>query len=402
MTEAHRAAEMAARASYGRLVAILFSRSRDIAAAEDALADAFRAALEHWPRSGVPDSPEAWLLVAARRSLGKTARHAKVRAAARETIGMLSEEMQAGRIERYGDRRLGLMFACAHPAIDPALHTPLMLQTVLGLDAARIGAAFLVAPSAMGQRLVRAKAKIRDAGIPFEVPDIRAVTARVDAVLDAIYAAFGTGWDAVEGAVGAERGLAEEALHLGRLAAALLPAEAETQGLLALMLHAQARKTARRAGGRYMPLAAQDDALWDRAMMSEAETLLASAARMMQPGRYQTEAAIQSLHVAARLTGRDFGAGLLALYDALALQAPSMGALVGQAAAHGRVRGPEAGLAMLDALPTAAAERYQPWWAARAHLLSAAGRDAGEVYSRAIGLAADPQVRDFLAAARDR
>lgn len=408
MTAAARAAaEAAARASYGRLVAMLASRTRDVAAAEDALAEAFRAALEHWPGAGVPARPEAWLLVAARRRLDDAARHGRVRAAAAPTLRVLAEAAEAamdGDDDAWlPDRRLGLLFACAHPAIDAAARTPLMLQTVLGLDAARIAAAYALAPAAMGQRLVRAKAKIRDAGIAFAVPGREALAARLDAVLEAVYAGYGTGWEEVAGAVagaGADvraAGLAEEAIWLGRLLAGLLPEEPETRGLLALMLFCESRRLARRGpDGAYVPLSAQDPARWSRPLIDEAEALLTAAHAAGRIGRFQIEAAIQSAH-AARVRGVpvDWGA-VVALYDALVARAPGIGALVGRAAAVVRHAGPAAGLAALDA--AAVPPGYQPGQALRAHLLAALGHsgEARAAFAQAAELADDPAVRRFL------
>ncbi len=218
---AARAADQAARQSYGRLIAYLSARSRNIAAAEDALSEAFRAAIEHWPVTGVPQAPEAWLLTAARRALGKTARHAKVANAAEpDLINQIEEAiaMMESETEGFADERLKLLFVCAHPAIDPAAQTPLMLQAVLGLDAARIAAVFLEQPATMGQRLVRAKAKIKDTGVRFAVPDAHELPDRLDAVLQAIYAAFTAGWED-----GGE--LSAEAIWLGRTVLALMPEE---------------------------------------------------------------------------------------------------------------------------------------------------------------------------------
>jgi predicted RNA polymerase sigma factor len=248
VSEAHRAAELAARASYGRLLAYLAARARDVAAAEDALGDAFTAALETWPRVGVPDNPDAWLLVAARRRLVDRARHSGVEATAAATLRLAAEtaDVNASRESIFPDERLTLLFVCAHPAIDEAARTPLMLQAVLGLDAARIASAFLVAPATMSQRLVRVKTKIRDAGIGFEIPGPEELPERLDSVLDAIYATYGTGWEDVAGADPRRRALAEEAIWLGRLVVALLPDEPEAGGLLALMLHCEARRPARR------------------------------------------------------------------------------------------------------------------------------------------------------------
>ena len=241
----------AARASYSRLVAYLAARSGDIAAAEDALGDAFRAALERWPDQGVPEKPEAWLLTSAHRRLIDESRHKIVQEQASTTIRLLTEEAaeHAEMTAEFPDERLKLLFISAHPAIDPASRTPLMLQAVLGLDAGRIASAFLVSPGAMSQRLVRAKVKIREARIAFEIPERRELPERLDAVLDAIYAAYGTGWEAAAGADPRRRGLADEAIWLARLAAHLLPDDPEAKGLLALMLYCEARRPARRSAG---------------------------------------------------------------------------------------------------------------------------------------------------------
>jgi RNA polymerase sigma factor (sigma-70 family) len=289
------AVEQAVRDSYSRLVAYLAARSRDVAAAEDALSDAFLAALETWPRTGVPDKPEAWLLTAARRRLIDSARHARVHAKAAPALLAMTEEAQELAFSDivFPDERLKLLFICAHPAIDASARTPLMLQTVLGLDVSRIASAFVVRPSAMGQRLTRAKGKIRDARIAFELPEAKDLPQRLDAVLEAIYAAYGSGWDDVSGTDSRRKGLALEAIYLGRLLLRLMPAEPEVNGLLALMLHCEARHDARRTPtGEYVPLSEQDVALWSKAKIEEAELCLNNAAQAGQVGRFQLEAAI--------------------------------------------------------------------------------------------------------------
>jgi predicted RNA polymerase sigma factor len=395
------AARLAARASYGRLVAYLARRWRDVTAAEDALGDAFVAALEAWPRSGVPEKPEAWLLAVARRRLIDTARHARVATGTAPDLHMaLSEaEQETASSALFPDERLKLLFVCAHPAVDEAMRTPLMLQTVLGLDAARIASAFLVAPTAMGQRLVRVKAKIRDAGIRFEIPEPHELPARLGAVLEAIYAAFGSGWEAVAGADSRRDGLAEEAIWLGGLVTRLVPEEPEAHGLLALMLHCEARRAARRdRGGRYVPLDRQDVALWSWSMIHEAEQSLATAARANNPGRFQLEAAIQSVHARRGVTGRTDWDAISLLYTGLLRWAPTIGAHVGYAAALAEAKGMEAGLGALMAIPPDAVATYQPYWALRAHVLRRLGHaEADEAYARAIGLSENGAVRDFLA-----
>src|SRR5262249_49112495 len=259
-----RTADAVARRSYGKLVAFLAARTQDVAAAEDALSDAFAAALEDWPSKGCPSNPEAWLLTVARRKLIDRARRRHTADAATNQVQLIVEGL-AGAVEpEIPDHRLALMFACAHPAIETAIRAPLMLQAVLGLNAATIASAFLMSPTTMGQRLVRAKNKIRQAGIPFRIPEREELPDRLDTVLDAIYAAFAEGWTDPGGADVARRDLGEEALFLGRLVTELLPGEPEALGLLALMLYAEARRPARRTpSGEYVPLAEQDPALWD-------------------------------------------------------------------------------------------------------------------------------------------
>ena len=399
MSHAASAAEAAARTSYGRLVARLAAQWRDVSRAEDALADALLAALETWPRTGVPDRPEAWLLTAARRRLIDSARRTTVAASAEADLTMMLEERGDGAHGAFPDTRLALMFVCAHPAIEPSARTPLMLQTVLGLDAARIASAFIVAPVTMSQRLVRVKAKIRDAGIGFEIPDARELPARLGAVLEAIYAAYGTAWDDVAGADPQSRGLAEEAIWLGRVLVDLLPGEPEAAGLLALMLHCEARRDARRDDDRrYVPLSEQDPRRWSRAMIEEAEKVLAEAARAGMPGRFQLEAAIQSAHAHRAVTGRTDWEAIALLYSALLRVAPTVGARVGHAAALAEAHGADAGRAALDAVDPDSVAQYQPYWALRAHLMGRLGHaaEAGDAYARAIGLSQDAATREFL------
>ncbi|SDR53474.1 RNA polymerase sigma-70 factor, ECF subfamily [Rhizobiales bacterium GAS191] len=400
-TEALRAAEQAARASYSRLLAFLAARSRDVAASEDALADAFHAALKTWPRTGVPEKPEAWLLTAARRRLLDGIRHARVQGEAVPTLLAVAREAQelATTEAEFPDDRLKLLFICAHPAIDAGARTPLMLQTVLGLDAARIASAFVVQPAAMGQRLTRAKAKIRDARIAFELPETTELPARLDAVLEAVYAAYGSGWDDVAGADPRRKGLAVEAIDLGRLLLRLMPGEPEAQGLLALMLHCEARRDARRtASGGYVPLSKQDAAQWSRTMIEEADRCLAVAAQSGHIGRFQLEAAIQSVHARRALIGLTDWESIALLYEGLVRLAPTIGAHVGRAAAVAEARGAAVGLSLLEAIPAEAIKIYQPYWAVAADLFKRLQRsaEAQAAYSRAIGLCEDPAMRDFL------
>ncbi|HYR37227.1 MAG TPA: DUF6596 domain-containing protein [Burkholderiales bacterium] len=389
-------AEAVARRSYGKLVAMLAARTRDVAGAEDALAEAFAAALAEWPARGVPRTPEAWLLTVARRKLIDSARRRRTTEDNVEVVQLLSEVEEA----EIPDERLRLMFACAHPAIDEAVRAPLILQGVLGFDAAAIASAFLVAPATMGQRLVRAKNRIRQAGIPFSVPGRDELGPRLDAVLDAIYAIFAEGWSDPSGTQAQSRGLAEEAIWLGRLVASMLPQEPEALGLLALMLHAEARRGARRdAQGEFVPLGEQDPSRWDSALIQEAETLLMAASRMKSPGRFQLEAAVQSAHAIRRLSGRTDWGAIVALYDALLTLTGSVVVAINRAVALAEVDGAAAGMAALDTLEKdQRLAQYQPFWAARAELLSRLGNRAAatEAYTRAIGLEADPAVRRYL------
>ncbi|GAP66674.1 putative RNA polymerase, sigma-24 subunit, ECF subfamily [Mizugakiibacter sediminis] len=395
------AIERAARDSYGRLLAFLAARTRDLAAAEDALADAFHAALEHWPREGVPHNPDAWLLTAARRRLIDEGRRAQVRTGAMPDLLALAMHAHdsADETTAFPDERLKLLFACAHPAIAANVRAPLMLQVVLGLDAARIASALLVRPAAMGQRLSRAKVKIRAAGIPFEVPAADALPARLDAVLEAIYAAYGSGWDDIAGAGTRRRDIAAEALELGRLLAMLMPDQPEALGLLALMLHCEARRGTRRApDGSYVPLSEQDPAQWSRSLIDEAEALLARAARRRRLGHFQLEAAIQSAHAQRATTGRTDWEAIALLYEGLTRLAPTIGALVGRAAAVAEARGTAAGWSLLQALRPEDIADYQPYWALAAHLLTRMGRthEARDAYARAMGLCNDEAMRAFL------
>jgi predicted RNA polymerase sigma factor len=390
-----------ARQSYGRLIAFLSARSHDVAAAEDALSSAFATALVCWPRDGIPDKPEAWLLTSARRRMIDAARHERVRMAALPMLMIAAEEAEqvATVSARFPDERLKLMFICAHPAIDGAARTPLMLQTVLGLDASRIASAFLVRPSAMGQRLSRAKTKIRDACIRFELPEEAELPERLDAVLEAIYAAYGSGWDDVSGADPRRRGLAVEAIELGRLMLQLMPEQPEVAGLLALMLQCQARHAARRtADGGYLPLSEQDTTLWSSAMIVEAEALLDAAEKAGRIGRFQLEAAIQTLHARRRIDGQVDWRAIVMLYEGLARLYPTIGGVVGRAAALAQAYGYEAGWTALEAIPREAVSSYQPYWALMAHLLAGRGRvaEAADAYRRAIGLCEDEARRDFL------
>jgi RNA polymerase sigma-70 factor (ECF subfamily) len=397
---AHSIAEAVARRSYGKLVALLAMRTRDVAAAEDALADAFAAALADWPARGCPANPEAWLLTVARRRTIDGARHRQIGGEVVNQLAILADEIDEHDAAALPDRRLALLFACTHPALEAAIRTPLMLQVVLGLEAKTIASAFLMSPAAMGKRLVRAKHKIREAGIPFSVPEREELPGRLAAVLEAVYAAYAEGWTDPAGGDTERRDLADEALYLAHLLVELLPDEPETLGLLALMLFAQSRRDARRdAAGEYVPLSAQDPAAWNTPMIDAANALLRRANTLNAIGRFQLEAALQSAHVDRCRTQRPNWDEIVQLYDGLLAIAPSPVVAVNRAIALAQRDGPQAALdALAPYTDDPRLADYQPYWAARADLLARAGATAEALgaYDLAIGLERAPAVRRFL------
>lgn len=406
------AAALAARVSYGRLVALLAAPNGDLAGAEDALAGAFEQALTRWPADGVPDNPDGWLLTVARNRLRDRWKSAAYRTSVplpgpddHETASGPGTEsapdpaaIDPGAI---GEKRLELLFVCAHPAIDPAVRAPLMLQTVLGFEAAQIGSAFAVPVATMAQRLVRAKRRIKDARIPFAVPDRRRLAERLPPVLEAVYGCYAIAWPAADLPSTAPESLAGEARYLAVTLAELLRTEPEAWGLAALITLAQARRPD--GAGSYVPLEEQDSAGWDATMITEGEGYLRRAAAD-PPGRFQLEAAIQAVHCARRKTGVTDWPALRTLYAALVRVAPSLGGGVALAAVVGRTDGLVAGLDQLAsfAAETPSVEAFQPYHAVRADLLArlARGPEAAAAYDRAIFLADDPAVRTYLAARR--
>lgn len=395
---AHRAVEHAARQSYGRLVAWLAVHGRDLQRAEDAVGEALEAALRVWPTQGVPDNPEAWLLTTARRRVVDRARRQQTRVSAEDQLRLSAQEAAETPFRAaFPDRRLELLFLCAHPEIPAELRTPLMLQTVLGLDAERIAGAMLVKPATLAQRLVRAKRRIKEQGLSFEVPAPAEIDQRLGSVLEAIYGAFGTGWEALAETDGT--GLVQEAIWLARLLVDLLPDAAEAKGLLALMLYCEARRAARRdEAGRFVPLPEQDPADWDHALILEAEKALWMAARLRQPGPFQIEAAIQSLHVHRARSGTTDWVGIHRMYEVLVRHYPSLGAQIGHAASLGHIGRVADGLAVLDGLEAEEVVRYQPYYAVRGWLLVRLARfdEAREALQRAAGLSGDEAVRAWL------
>jgi len=397
----HDVIEAVARDSYGRLVAYIASRTGDIASAEDALSEALVAALENWPTKGVPEKPEAWLLHVARNRQIDASRREQTRRDAEPLLQQLAEEAEATTSEResFPDERLKLLFVCAHPAIDPAARTPLMLQTVLGNDAARIASAFLVSPTAMSQRLVRAKNKIRAAAIPFRVPDPPEWAERVSFVLDAIYSAYTAGWEALNEVGSTHHALASDAVSMGRTLVQLMPSEPEAHGLLALMLHCQARRAARfNSHGEFVPLDQQDTTLWSHPMIDEAEEHLRNAALFKRIARYQLEAAIQSIHANRAKTGSTDWQEIALLYEGLVRIAPGIGSQLGRAVALAQAGQAAVGFAALEQIPVSRIASYQPYWAARGHLLQLLNRndEAQKAFTRAASLTDDPALREHL------
>jgi RNA polymerase sigma-70 factor, ECF subfamily len=400
--DARAAAARVARESYGRLVAYLAAPSRDVPGAEDALADAFASALAVWPSQGVPSNPEGWLAKAARRRLIDAGRKRRTADRASDALELIDAELKeaADAHDGIADRRLALMFACAHPAIEESIRAPLMLQTILGLDAAAIASAFLVSPAAMGQRLSRAKAKIRLAGVPFKIPEREDLPERLGVALEAIYAAFSHGWTEAFSDDPRGRNLVEEAIWLGRVVVSLIPNEPEAMGLLALMLYAHSRREARRdAHGRYVPLSDQAVDRWDQPAIDEAEGLLQAAGALGAPGRFQLEAAVQSVHAARRLAGKTDWEAISVLYDALFALTASPVVAVNRAAAVAQARGAAAGLKLLDEVGVQGGlVGFEPYWVARADLCAKLGEvdAARSAYGLAIGLQTDPAARAFL------
>lgn len=378
-------AETAARTSYGRLLALLAARTHDLASAEDALADAFERALTRWPVDGVPDDPDAWLLTVARNR-----QRDRWRSAAERTSVLFDEAVHdAPAPGAVPDRRLELLLVCAHPDLADA-SVPLMLNTVLGFTAERIGAAFLIPTATMAARLTRAKKRIARDRIPFAVPATAQLAERLTPVLEAVYGSYAIEWPTPP------RERHALLLGLGGTIAAAAPSVAEAHGLAALMYLSSARLPARvDEDGRYVPLPQQDPGRWDSDLIAAGHRHLRAAHALGTVGRFQLEAAIGAVHCSRRPGAPPDWANLRSLYDSLVALAPTRGAAVARAAVVAEIDGARAGLAELDGVD--GTERLQAAWALRAHLLQRAGDPLAErAYDKAVSLTTDPAERDHL------
>lgn len=390
-------AAQAARTSYGRLLALLAAADGDVPAAEDALADAFERALTRWPVDGVPDNPDGWLLAVARnrqRDRWKSAAH-------RTSVGIDPDRDGGLHLDHLDpdaipDTRLALMLVCAHPAINPAMHTPLMLNTVLGFTAEQIGRAFAIPPKTLAARLVRAKRRIKDARIPFRIPDRDVLPGRMAAVSEAVYGTFAIDWHSSGTEV--RESLTTEALYLAETLVTVAPTDAEVLGLAALICLSNARLPARfDAEGTLVPLQEQQVGEWDDELIDRGIEHLRAAHPLGDLGRFQLEAAMQAVHIARRDTGVTDWRTLQELHRMLDAVAPTLGGKVAAAAVTAEVDGPAAGLELLDAIADETGH-FQPAWSTRAHLLDRLGRRsaAAAAYDKAISLTTDPVERAHL------
>jgi len=399
-------AALIARESYGRLVAILASRTSDIAAAEDVLADAFTKAMEKWPKEGIPQNPEGWLITVATNRMKDIAKsgHSRTYGGSLEDVYMpLSDGSGLNNLspDEIPDERLRLMFTCAHPALTSSIHTPLMMQTVLGFEVADIASAYLMPSATLAQRLVRAKRKIKDAGIPFTLPEQADMTPRLTAVLEAVYGAYALNWDQQD--LDRTKDMASEATYLASVIADLLPEEPEALGLAALLAFSLARRDARQdQTNGFIPLEMQDTSKWDRMLIRRGNVLLERAVNLGSPARFQLEALIQSLHMSRANTGQTDWLQIVQVYDALIQIAPTTGAAIARAAAVAKAHGFEAGLRALDTVHQLASKadlnHLQPYWATKAHLMRQKGDtpEARKGYEKAISLTTDTSVRIWL------
>jgi len=407
VTDARAAAERVCREERAAVLASLLRRVRDFEAAEDALHDAFVSALATWRERGVPERPGAWLLTTATNRATDAARRQTLHAAALTDLSQRSRaaEVDPNEASDVEDDRLRLIFTCCHPALDLESRVALTLQAVGGLTAAEIARAMLVTEAAMVQRLVRVKRKIRDAGIPYEVPAPEARRERLDGVREVVYLIFNEGHQATASDALHRVELAEEAIRLARLLRELIPGDAECGGLLALLLVTDARRGGRLGpDGELVPLDEQDRARWDGSRIRDGVAVLDEAMQLGRPGPYQIQAAISALHSQAPSWERTDWRQIAALYDALLRHDASPVVELNRAVAISMASGPEAGLAILARLAAVPSfGGYQPFHAARADLLRRAGRvaESATAYDRAIELSRNGAERRFLARRRD-
>jgi len=395
VTAADDAVVRAHRDEWARVVATLARRFGDLSVAEDAAAEAFATAVERWPHDGVPPNPGGWLTTTAtRRAIDRLRREAQRDAKHEEALMLASPPDPVGPVE---DEVLRLMFVCCHPALAPDTRVALTLRMVGGLTVAEIARAFLVQETTMAQRLTRAKRKIRDARIPFRLPERDDLAERVDGVLAVLYLVFNEGYLAGSGDDPIRVDLTDEAIRLARLLRTLMPYDGEVAGLLALMLMTEARRTARvGADGELVTLDEQDRGGWDRALIAEGHALvLERIATREPPGRYQLQAAINAVHTSAPEFRATDWSQVLQLYDQLAVLDPGPVVALNRAVALAEIDGPEVALALVDRLPL---EGYHAWHATRADLLRRIGlsAQARAAYTTAIELAGNPAERRYL------